>query len=139
MDSDHTHFQQFLGSQVLASARTTGAVKNVPRDLAFWFYTDTWDSAHDLREYLKGQFHYELEKPYQLPANSEWTVHGILGNKVTLSEEFFESWVEQMNIVSERFNARFDGWEYPLDASEEEVGELIKGMKAIHLEEIKEQ
>jgi hypothetical protein len=138
--NDETDIQQALAGHMLSVAKASGAMKALPRDLTVYFYTDTWDAAHDLYKELTEELQYAIRKPYQLRGpDAEWSVVGQLGAKVMLSEEFFEEWVERMNELAERFDARFDGWEFPLDVGEEEIRELVKGMKVVKVEDMGDQ
>jgi hypothetical protein len=109
----HTHIQKTLASKTLSLAKSTGVMNNEARELQFFFYADSFDQANPLRQYLIKELQYQVDKLYKL--DEKWSIHGTLDKEVVLTEEYFEEWIEEMNILAERFEVEFDGWEFPLE------------------------
>jgi hypothetical protein len=80
------------------------------RGLDFFFYADDEIRAHALADALKTEFGY----PHCTVTRSkeQWSIIGYTSPQPTLTE-MVEDWAEEMCVLADRFNCRFDGWGSP--------------------------
>lgn len=93
---------------LLAMIRRFKVTEDKMISLDFFFYTNTADKAQQLVTALKALSYYvkpytfdEEEKTYEVTG---WT------NKMELTDDVIQAWVQQMSELGYKYDCEFDGW-----------------------------